>query len=144
MEQESIVQEKRHPRLFRVVLAATPALFALAQAVAEAQLIPAPSGGAAPTIVLSADHGVPGAAITVSGAVPGGVTTSAVRVQWLLSSATEPATEVVVDGGGGYSASLTVPRDVTAGPAACSRRHARASATPGRCRARATRAATPL
>jgi len=108
----------RHLGLFRVVLAATPALLALAEAVAEAQLIPAPSGGAAPTIVLSADHGVPGAAITVSGAVPGNVTTSAVRVHWLFLSATEPETEVAVDRARGYAVSLTVPPDATPGPAA--------------------------
>lgn len=78
--------------------------------VAGAQLIPAP------TIALSTDHGAPGATITVSGALPPGPPAAGVRVQWLLSTATEPVVEVAPSGGG-YVADVVVPSMASAGSA---------------------------
>jgi len=82
----------------------------------SAQLIPAPSGAPAPSVILSADHGAPGSTITVSGLAPLGSPSTGVRVQWLLSTATEPAVEVAL-AGGAYLAEVTVPDGAAAGPA---------------------------
>lgn len=82
----------------------------------RAQLIPAPSGAPAPTVVLATNHGAPGTPVTVSGTLPAGGSSPGVRLQWLLSSATEPALEVATSGGL-YAADVVVPESAETGPA---------------------------
>lgn len=91
------------------------ALLAIASA-AHAASIPAPTGGSAPTIVLSAEHGAAGDVFTVSGTTTD-ATSPGVRLQWLLTHATEPTIEVPLDGARHYAASMTVPLEATPGTA---------------------------
>lgn len=108
------VSARRSLALVGLLVAAS--IPALAPADAIAQLIPAPSGRPAPTIVLSADHAAPGATVTVSGSLPAGFTAPGVRIQWLFASATEPTVEVAASGGA-YSAEVVVPALANVGAA---------------------------
>ncbi len=84
-------------------------------ALARSGLIPGPGAGPAPSLALSPDRGAPGDTLTVSGVATGEAAGSAVRVQWLAGSATEPVVESAIDGSGAFVATVRVPADAAPG-----------------------------
>ncbi len=99
--------------LFAGVIGNT-ALIAPPTSIGSGGLIPAPTGGLAPTIALNVNHGYAGQAVTVTG---GGVDPyPAVHLAWLLDGATQTAA-ITAPQANAYTATLTVPNDAAPGAA---------------------------
>ena len=96
------------------VMIGSPVLIAPPVSIGASGIIPAPTGGLAPTIALNVNHGYAGQAVTVTG---GDVNLyPAVRLAWLLGGTTQTAA-IAYPQANAYTSTLSVPDDAEPGAA---------------------------